>query len=278
MNCRNCGAPLNSGTGYCSACGKTIREAVSGGYVRSQQPYQQNQQMYGGYPQNQQGYQQNQQAYPPNQQMYGGYPQNQQVYGGYPPQNYGGYPPQGYRTKRPAQGASSALKTFLLLFMAAAMILSTLGLLHFPFVRSSDSDYHIKITNANMLCDFLNLLENRDGDLGETLEYIFDDEDSTMVNIGFFASVILLAVTMIFYIIGLIMIPVGNHSGSAGVLGVGAIITTVGYILVMIEGISYASETNNAVVSLTPIFMILVTAGFSVLAFISAGKLKMRYA
>ncbi len=269
MNCRNCGAPVKDGAKFCAGCGQTIKEPspapVSQAYSQpvqqnQYQPQQQNQQMYGG------GYAQNQQNY--------GYQGQTSGYGGYAQQ--GGF--GGYSAPPAAKGIPSGIKTILLLFMAAAMILSSFGMLYFPFVKSADDEMHYTATNDMMLSSFMNGLEANDGDIAETLEEMFKDEDDLMLNIGFIASVVLLAVSMLFYIIGLVCGLAGSHSGAAAIMGIGSIITAVGYLIVFIEGISYASETDNSIleysVSLAPIIMVIVSAVMFILACVSAGKMR----
>ena len=127
MNCKNCGAVIKDGAKFCAGCGQTIKEPTPPVQFYSQpvqqnqyQPQQQNQQMYGG------GYLQDQQNY--------GYQGQTAGYGGYAQQ--GGF--GGYSAPPTANGTHSGIKTLLLLFMAAAMILSSLGLLFFPFAKSAD--------------------------------------------------------------------------------------------------------------------------------------------
>lgn len=263
---------MREGAKFCAGCGQTIKEpspaptpvpkAYSQPVQQNQyQPQQQNQQMYGG------GYAQNQQNY--------GYQGQQGGYGG-------GYIQQGgfggYSAPPVSHGSSSGIKTILLLFMAAAMILSSLGLLFFPFAKSADDDIHFTATNGDLLSSFMNRLEANDGDLAETLEEMFDDEDSLMINIGFFASVILLAVSMLFYIIGLVCGLAGGHSGAAAIMGIGSLITAIGYLLVVFESISYATETEESIleysVSLAPIIMVIVSAAMFILSCVSAGKMR----
>lgn len=258
---------MREGAKFCAGCGQTIKEtssaptsapkAYSQPVQQNQyQPQQQNQQMYGG------GYAQNQQNY--------GYQGQQGGYGG-------GYIQQGgfggYSAPPVSHGSSSGIKTLMILFMAAAMIFSSLGLLFFPFVKSTD-DYVAYDTNGSNFCSFMNLLDANDGDLGETLEKMFDDEDDLMLNIGFIASVILLAVSMLFYIIGLVCGLAGGHSGAAAIMGIGSLITAIGYLLVVIEGISYAAEIDDAAVSLAPIIMVIVSAVMFILSCVSAGKMR----
>lgn len=262
---------MKEGAKFCAGCGQTIKEtssaptpapkAYSQPVQQNQyQPQQQNQQMYGG------GYAQNQQNY--------GYQGQQGGYGGYAQQ--GGF--GGYSAPPVSHGSSSGIKTLLILFMAAAMILSSFGMLYFPFVKSADDDMHYTATNDMMLSSFMNGLEANDGDLAETLEEMFDDNDDMILNIGFIASVVLLAVSMLFYIIGLVCGLAGSHSGAAAIMGIGSIITAVGYLIVFIEGISYASETDNSIleysVSLAPLFMLIVSVAMFILACVSAGKMR----
>ncbi len=273
MNCRNCGAPVKDGAKFCTGCGQTINEPASapatsaGGYSQpapvnpfqmNQQPNPHNQQGYGGYVQNQPN--------PQNSQRYGGYAHQQGGYGGYD----AGYPA--------ARGTSSGIKTILILFMAAAIILSSLGMLYFPFVKSADDDLHYSSTNGAALDSFMTMLEYNDGDLIETLEDMFEDEDELMVNIGFIASVVLLGITVLFCIIGLVCGLAGSHSASAAIMGIGSLITAVGYLFVFIEGISGASNTDDSImeysVSLAPLIMIFVSAAMFILACVSAGKMR----
>ena len=264
MNCKNCGAPLKVGAKFCAGCGQTIKETTPASPAQNySQPVQQN---YGsGYAQNQPNYGS---GYAQNQQNYG-YQGQQGGYGGYSQQ--GGY--GGYSVSPAANGSSSAIKTIMILIMAAAMIFSSLGLLFFPFVRSTD-DYVGYSTNGTVLCGFINSLEAHDGDLGETLEIMFDDDDEVLASIGFIASVVLLAVSVIFYIIGLVFGLVGSHSGAAAIMGIGSLITAVGYLLVSIEGISFAAEVDDMAVSFAPILMLIVSVIMFVLACVSAGKLR----
>lgn len=268
MNCKNCGAVIKDGAKFCAGCGQTIKEPTHPVQFYSQpvqqnqyQPQQQNQQMYGG------GYLQNQQNY--------GYQGQTAGYGGYAQQ--GGF--GGYSAPPTANGTHSGIKTLLLLFMAAAMILSSLGLLFFPFAKSAD-EFHILATNSDMLCSFMNGLEANDGDFGETLEGFFEEDEEVVYNICFFGSVILLAVSMLFYIIGFVCIPVGNHSAASAIMGIGSIITAVGYLILFIEGISYStiSEDKGTIfeysVSLAPLIMLLISAVMFILACVSAGKMR----
>ena len=61
------------------------------------------------------------------------------------------------------------------------MIFSSLGLLFFPFAKSAEDDIHFTATNGDLLSSFMNRLEANDGDLAETLEEMFDDEDDLMM-------------------------------------------------------------------------------------------------
>ena len=275
MNCRNCGAPVKDGAKFCAGCGQTIKEPSPAPVQQAySQPVQQN------------PFQQNQyQPQPQNQQMYGGgYAQNQQNYGYQGQQGgYGGeYIQQGgfggYIAPPSDKSIPSGIKTILLLFMAAAIILSSLGMLYFPFVKSADDDLHYSSTNGAELNAFMTMFEYNDGDLGETLEKMFEDEDALMVNIGFIASVVLLGITVLFCIIGLICGLAGSHSASAAIMGIGSLITAVGYLFVFIEGISGASNTDDSImefsVSLAPLIMIFVSAAMFILACVSAGKMR----
>lgn len=259
---------MKEGAKFCAGCGQTIKETSPAPTPKVySQPVQQNQ------------YQPQQ-----NQQMYGGYPQNQQNYGYQGQQGgYGGYVQQGgfggYSAPPVSHGSSSGIKTLLILFMAAAMILSSLGLLFFPFAKSAN-EFHILATNSDMLCSFMNGLEANDGDFGETLEEFFEEDEEVVYNICFFGSVILLAVSMIFYIIGFVCGLAGSHSGAAAIMGIGSIITSVGYLVVFIEGISYATISDDKgtifeySVSLAPLIMLLVSAVMFIFACVSAGKMR----
>lgn len=270
MNCKNCGAPLKDGAKFCAGCGQTINEPAqtpacsSGGYS---QPAAVN------------PFQMNQQPTPPNQQGYGGYVQNQptpqrsQMYGGYGHQQVGygaGYPYE--------RSTASGIKTIFILFMAAAIILLSFGMLYFPFVKSADDDYHYSVTNGTVLDNFINTVEYNDGDLIETLKEMFEDEDDLLVNIGFIASVVLPGITILFCVIGLICGLAGSHSSAAALMGVGSIITAGGYLLVFLEGLSGASESEDSILkcSASPVqlIMIFVSVAMFILACVSAGKLR----
>ena len=265
MTCKNCGVPIKDGAKFCAGCGQTIREASPAPTPRAysqpvqQNPYQpqQNQQMYGGYQQNH------------------GYQGQQGGYGGYV-QQAGGF--GGYSAPPAAKGNSSGIKTLLLLFMAAAIILSSFGMLYFPYIKSADDDLHYSSTNGAVLDSFMNLLEHNDGDLGETLEKLFEDEDHLMETIGFLVSVVLLGVTILFCITGLICGLFGSHSGAAVIMGIGSMITAVGYLLVFIEGISSASDSSDSILefsaSTAPLIMVFVSAAMFILACVSAGKMR----
>lgn len=252
MNCKNCGAVINGTSSFCPSCGQTVK-AESGSYAGGyQQPISQPQPGYGGYPQ------------PPRQPVYGQYQAGGQPVSGYP-----------YTTAK----QSSALKTFLILFMAAALILSITGLLNFPVIRhkiEKGSSISIGANQGNTLTYFIYSVDEEG--LGDTIEEMFEDE--ALSSVCFFAMLAAMAAAGVFAIIGLICLAAGNHSGGAAALGIGFIIAAVGYILNLIYAINTVSEGNDGsrykyyLISAAPIIMAVVCISFAVMSFAAAGKLR----
>ncbi len=252
MNCKNCGAVISDTSSFCPSCGQTVK-AESGSYAGSyQQPVSQPQPGYGGYSQT------------PRQPVYGQY-------------QVGGQPVVGY--PYPSAKQSSALKTFLILFMAAALILSITGLLSFPVIRQKiekGSSISICTNHGNTLIYFIYSV-GEEG-FGDTMEEMFEDE--ALSSVCFFAMLAAMSAAVVFVIIGLICITAGNHSGGAATLGIGFIIANAGYIMNLIYAINTVSERNDGsrynyyLISSAPIIMSVVCIGLAIMSFAAAGKLR----
>lgn len=260
MNCKNCGAVIKDGAKFCASCGQTVHEAAAvpvGGY---------SQPAYGGYAPPQPGYG----AYP-------GTPQpgvSQRGYGAYPQSAYGYY---GTQQRRTGSASTSAIKVCLLLFMAASLILSAVGLLSLPFCRQGAKMISSSaVTNGNVLSEFLAVLDKADGDFGRAFEYLFDDNDTVLLSICFIASLVVLLIAVIFFICGTLSIVLKKYSGAASVMGVGMVITAVGFLINSIEGIYMVSAADSDYIkmSFAPLIMLVVCVGLSILAFVSSGQLR----
>lgn len=243
MNCKNCGSVIKDGSKFCAGCGQTVHEAAVpvSGYSKP---------------------------------VYGGYAQPQQP-AFVPPAVH---PTAGYYAAQPQKagnGRTSGIKLFFVLFMVFSLFMSSVEVMRFPIVASSEMKAISEYTNMSGLSVLWNV---NDGKIGEIIEDIVEGaDDEPLFMIGFLISVISFLAAVTIGVIALICGLTGSHSLAASMTGVGMFILVLGYLGSVIEALDFLSDLpDNAKmrIGVMPPVMIVVCLMLGIFAFLSAGKLK----
>lgn len=120
----------------------------------------------------------------------------------------------------PARKSDSGMNTIMLIFMASAIILASLGLLFFPvadgvLIQYNDDKLRFILTNIGNLHNFLYSLDVCDGDFSETFGHLLDNRTDSIIWHCFFVTVITCALSMIFYLVGLVLALCKKHVKSS---------------------------------------------------------------